>query len=231
MNEGPPEDHKKLFRPSLQQWAQALEQHGQHFLNAEAAFKRTKSEDRDPRPVQEAAALLLNAVGSMLRHEALGEPTPKAAKALGMLMDALSDQSRGVPSPMLKPARRSSPGRPPPSFEQESTRAFVAASVQLLREQGLGVAQAAERVAALFTSEGRSLSATTAFDHHAAVSPGTWTRLQLPDDADERARRVRVMLDLATLRGRAAATPGPEPSPDDAEEAIRTLGRQRGLFE
>lgn len=212
------EQDPEPFRPSPQQWAKALDEQGQHFLDTLAAFQEAGAGERHPRPLQEAAVLLLDAPGSLLRHEALGEPTPAAAKALGLLMEAFLDQSQGVPSPMLKPARRSSPGRPAnPCIHRQLA---VAACVELLRDSGMGVSQAAREVASIWAQAGIQVSTTTAFnwhaDHHISKNLPWPTD---PDGFEEQVRYAKFRIAIQMVRDRCQAL---EPKSWDALiEAVR----------
>lgn len=74
-----------------EQWPERIELHGKTFRAAKTTVDR-----------QKAAADLLNAVSSMLRHEGLGSPTPEAAKAVSVIFSAFSKLSDGDQPELLK---------------------------------------------------------------------------------------------------------------------------------
>ncbi len=201
---------KADWPPSPQRWAELLDQRGANFLEADSTEKR-----------QEAAAMLLNAVSCMLRHQGLGRSTPEATKALGEIALVLLELAEGLRPKMIEARKRGS-GRPPAGFHEMQRRLAVAASVEFLNRSGTKMADARKMVSAIWGGEGFKVSPTTAFNWHVEYS-GRLNRHGLEGED------LRAMLDFASLLDQLQAfesrTAGGDGG-DLATAAIRNLAQR-----
>jgi hypothetical protein len=124
-----------------EQWAKRLEEHGKDFLAATATVDRQKS-----------AALLLNAVSSMLRHQGLGPPTPEAGKAVSHIFAAFHGLIEGEQAELLTLRRKQ--GRRGFSPAQKRLISFAAAWVAALVDFGEKKENAASIVAEVLNAIG-----------------------------------------------------------------------------
>lgn len=132
-----------------EQWPERIELHGKTFRAAKTTVDR-----------QKAAADLLNAVSSMLRHEGLGSPTPEAAKAVSVIFSAFSKLSDGDQPELLKVWHvQGNPGDMP---QRQRMKSLAAAWVEALVRFGEKKLSATSIVSDALTALGERAAAPVA---------------------------------------------------------------------